>query len=159
MEIAQSFLQEIRQMLQQARQQVYSAINTARVEAYWIVGWRIVEEEQRGSQRAGYGAGLIKELSKQLTGEFGKGFSVANIKNFRQFYLTFPDPEKSYALRSQLPSLTWTHYRLIMRVENLSAREYYLQEAATQDWSTRQLENCDCKVYNLIKTILEPKST
>jgi predicted nuclease of restriction endonuclease-like (RecB) superfamily len=137
MEIEPSFIQDIRQMLRQARQQAYSAVNSAMVEAYWNIGRRIVEEEQKGSQRAGYGEGLIKELSKQLTGEFGKGFSVANLKNFRQFYLTFPDSEKSYALRSQL---TWTHYRLIMRVESQTAREYYLQEAATQSWSTRQLE-------------------
>jgi len=137
MEIEPSFFQDIRQMLQQARQQAYSAVNAAMVKAYWNIGRRIVEEEQKGKERAGYGEGLIKELSKQLTGEFGNGFSVANLKNFRQFYSTFPDSEKSYALRSQL---TWTHYRLIMRVENPTAREYYLQEAATQGWSTRQLE-------------------
>jgi len=137
MEIEPSFFQDIRQMLRQARQQAYSAVNSAMVEAYWKIGRRIVEEEQKGSQRAEYGEGLIKELSRQLTGEFGKGFSVANLKNFRQFYLTFPNSEKSYALRSQL---TWTHYRLIMRVESPTAREYYLQEAATQSWSTRQLE-------------------
>ena len=107
------------------------------VEAYWNIGRRIVEEEQQGSQRAEYGEGLIKELSKQLTGEFGKGFSVASLENFRKFYLTFPDDEKSYALRREL---SWTHYRLIMRVENPAAREYYLTEAATQNWSTRQLE-------------------
>lgn len=124
-------------MLQQARQQAYTAINSAMVEAYWNIGRRIVEEEQQGSQRAEYGEGLIKELSKPLTGEFGKGFSVASLENFRKFYLTFPDDEKSYALRREL---SWTHYRLIMRVENPAAREYYLTEAATQNWSTRQLE-------------------
>lgn len=125
MEIASSFLQGIRQMLQQARQQAYSAINSATVEAYWNIGKRIVEEEQKGSQRAEYGEGLIKVLSRQLTGEFGKGFSVANLENFRKFYLTFPSGEKSYALRREL---SWTHYRLIMRVENPTARDYYLEE-------------------------------
>ncbi len=140
MEIEASFFQDIRHILRQARQQAYSAVNAAMVEAYWNIGRRIVEEEQKGSQRADYGKGLIKELSKQLTGEFGKGFSIANLKNFRQFYLTFPAAEKSYALRSPSPSLTWTHYRLIMRVESTTARDYYLQEAATQSWSTRQLE-------------------
>ena len=135
MELAQSFLQDIRRMLQQARQQAYAAINSAMVEAYWKIGRRIVEEEQQGSQRADYGEGLIKELSKQLTGEFGKGFSVANLENFRKLYLTFSSDEKSYALRKEL---TWTHYCLIMRVENPTARDYYLEEAATQNWSTRQ---------------------
>ena len=130
-------IQEIRQMLRQARQKAYAAINSAMVEAYWNVGRRIIEEEQQGKPRAVYGEGLIKELSKALANEFGKGFSVANLENFRYFYLTFPDGLKSYALRREL---TWTHYRLIMRVANRPAREYYLREATTQNWSTRQLE-------------------
>jgi hypothetical protein len=95
----------------------------------------------------------FERTSKSLSGEFGKGFSYANLKNFRQFYLTFPDTEKSYALRSELPAkeypailadlrneLTWTHYRLIMRVENVGARNFYIQEAANQHWSSRVLE-------------------
>ena len=95
MEIEPSFIQDIRQMLRQARQQAYSAVNSAMVEAYWNIGRRIVEEEQKGRERAEYGEGLIKELSRQLTGEFGKGFSAANLRNFRQFYLIFPDAEKT----------------------------------------------------------------
>ena len=78
--------------------------------------------------------GLLKELSKQMTQDFGKGFTVANLKNMRQFYLTFPN---GYALRSEL---SWTHYRLLMRVENENAREFYMQEAVKSQWSTRQLE-------------------
>lgn len=107
------------------------------VEAYWHIGKRIVEEEQKGKSRAEYGKGLIKELSEQLSNEFGKGFSEANVWNFRQFYLLFQADEKLYALRREL---TWTHYRLIMRVENPLAREYYMREAAEQNWSTRVLE-------------------
>ena len=83
---------------------------------------------------AEYGTGLLKELSKQMTQDFGKGFTVANLKNMRQFYLTFPN---GYALRSEL---SWTHYRLLMRVENENAREFYMQEAVKSQWSTRQLE-------------------
>ncbi len=131
------FFIEVRAILAQARRHVYSAVNSAMVEAYWHIGQRIVKQEQRGKQRAGYGEALIRELSKQLTGEFGTGFTVANLKNFRQFYLAFPDNGKGYALRSLL---TWTHYRLIMRVESQPAREYYIREAAEQNWSTRQLE-------------------
>ncbi len=136
--IAQNnFFTEIRSILQQARTKAQTAVNTAMVEAYWFIGKRIVEEEQKGKEHAEYGAKLIQELSKQLSSEFGVGFSVANIKNFRQFYLTFPDVGKSYTLCSQL---SWSHYRLIMRVENPKAREYYISEASGQNWSTRTLE-------------------
>ena len=85
-------------------------------------------------ERAEYGTGLLKELSKQMTQDFGRGFTVANLKNMRQFYLTFPN---GYALRSEL---SWTHYRLLMRVENDNARQFYMDEAVKSQWSTRQLE-------------------
>ncbi len=94
------FFSDIRAILQQARQKAYTAVNFAMVEAYWRIGKRIVQEEQQGEVRAEYGKYLVKELSKQLTSEFGKGFSEANIKNFRQFYLTFPSDKIRYTLRS-----------------------------------------------------------
>ena len=100
---------------------------------YWNIGKSIIEE-QGGNEKAEYGTGLLKELSKQMTQDFGKGFTVANLKNMRQFNLTFPN---GYALRSEL---SWTHYRLLMRVENENAREFYMQEAVKSQWSTRQLE-------------------
>jgi predicted nuclease of restriction endonuclease-like (RecB) superfamily len=133
----QNVYNEIRQILNTARQKAFAAINFVMVEAYWQIGKRLVEEEQGGEERAEYGKRLIKELSKKLTVEFGKGFTEPNLWNFRQFYLTFQDNQKLYALRREL---TWTHYRLIMRVENPMAREYYMNEAAEQNWSTRQLE-------------------
>jgi predicted nuclease of restriction endonuclease-like (RecB) superfamily len=129
--------EDIRAILRHARSNAYAATNAIMVEAYWRIGQRIVEEEQGGKDRADYGSFLIRNLARRLGDEFGKGLSVANLKNFRQFYLTFPDAEKSYALRSQL---TWTHWRLIMRVETPSAREYYIHEAVEQGWTTRQLE-------------------
>jgi hypothetical protein len=131
------FFNDIRAIIQQARQKAYTAVNFAMAEAYWHIGKRIVQEEQHGDARAEYGKQLIKELSKQLSAEFGRGFTEANIWNFRQFYLVFQTDEKLYALRREL---TWTHYRLIMRLENPSARDYYMQEAAEQNWSTRALE-------------------
>ena len=106
------------------------------VEAYWLIGKRIVEEEQAGKERADYGSYLIKGLSKELSTEFGKGFSVANLWNFRQFYLTFPSGEKLYTLCREL---SWSHLRLIMRVDNPKAREYSLKEAADQNWSSFNL--------------------
>ena len=125
--------QEIKRIWVNARSKAYSAVNFAMVEAYWNIGKSIVDK-QGGSERAEYGANLIQELSKQLTVDFGKGFTVANLKNMRQFYLTFSN---GYALRSEL---SWSHYRLIMRVENEKARLFYLEECAKANWSTRQLE-------------------
>jgi predicted nuclease of restriction endonuclease-like (RecB) superfamily len=108
------------------------------LDAYLQIGKRIVEEEeQQGEQRALYGQALIKQLSIELGYEFGKGFSVANLKNFRKFYLTFFGDEKGYTLCSQL---TWSHVRLIMRHEDSQERIYYLKEAKIQGWSVRTLE-------------------
>ena len=120
-------LADIRTILVEARQHAYTSVNSIMVNAYWKIGQRIVVAEQSGKQRADYGQYLIRHLAKQLGDEFGKGFSIANLKNCRQFYLTFPDFEKGYALRSLL---SWTHYRLIMRVDDPQAREYYLRETA-----------------------------
>lgn len=131
--IEKSFITDIKSIFEAARRNAYSAINSAMVEAYWQIGKRIFKEEQHGKGRADYGEFLIHGLSKEL----GKGFSIANLKNFRQFYLTFPDWDKSYAVRSQL---SWTHYRLIMRVDSPKAREYYFSEASSESWSTRVLE-------------------
>ena len=131
------FFEEVRAILQQARQKAYAASNFIMVEAYWNIGRRIVQEEQGGKDRADYGSHLIRNLARTLGEEFGHGVSIANLKNFRQFYITFPDAGKSYALRSQL---TWTHWRLLMRVEDPQARDYYISEAAVHGWNTRQLE-------------------
>ena len=129
----QQFYEQIKRILSEARNKVYQTANFAMVEAYWNIGKSIVEQ-QGGEEKAEYGVRLIAELSKQMSTDFGKGFTVSNLKNMRQFYLTFP---KSYALRSEL---SWTHYRLLMRVENKNARRFYIEEAIKSNWSTRQLE-------------------
>lgn len=135
------FYQSVAEVLHNARSNAYRAVNFVMVEAYWNIGRMIVEEEQQGKERAEYGAFIIRNLSIRLTEEFGKGFTEANLWNFRQFFLAFSphdiDGRILYALRREL---TWTHYRILMRVENTKAREYYLTEAADQNWSTRALE-------------------
>ena len=132
-----SLYNDIRRILDTARSKAYSAVNSVMVDAYWLIGKRIVEEEQQGKERAGYGQALIKKLSIELQSEFRKGFSMANLKNFRQFYLTFAGDPKSYTLCSQL---SWSHIRLIMRIEKRETRAYYLTEARTENWSVRQLQ-------------------
>lgn len=120
-------------MLSAARQKVNNSINAAMVDAYWNIGKRIFEEEQQGQERADYGVFLIKELSRQLIEEFGKGFDERELRRMRQFYQTF-------SIRGALrPELSWTHYRIILRVDNPSARQYYITETADQSWSTASL--------------------
>jgi predicted nuclease of restriction endonuclease-like (RecB) superfamily len=125
--------EEVKKILQEARNKIYKTANNAMVEAYWNIG-RIIVEKQSGNEKAEYGVALLKNLSKEMTKEFGKGFTLTNLKYMRQFYLTFP---KSHALSDQL---SWTHYRLLMRVENENARNFYIEEAIKSNWSTRQLE-------------------
>ena len=162
------FVSEIKQILEQARRKAYSAINTAMVDAYWLVGKRIVEQEQKGEQRAVYGEYLIKELSIALTVELGKGFTERNLRNFRQFYLTFPESEIRHTLCTEsetpirhtlcsksdsinnhlfLRKLSWSHIRCIMRVPNSDARDYYLKEAAENTWSVRTLDRNIATLY------------
>ena len=131
------FHDDIKQILQQARSKAQSAVNSAMVEAYWLIGKRIVEEEQQGDSKAKYGKRLMEELSTALTADFGKGFSYANLYNCRQFYLKFPEQEILYTLCREL---SWSHLRLIMRVENPKALEYYCNESRAENWTVRQLE-------------------
>ena len=110
------------------------------VEAYWNVGRMIVEEEQQGKERAKYGAALLSKLSVRLTQEFGKGFTETNLRYFRQFYLAFPGQSASGICHTLCDKLTWSHYRLLLRVEKPGARAWYLKEAADQNWTVRGLE-------------------
>ena len=136
--------QQIHGILHAARQQSYRAVNTAMVEAYWQIGRRIVEHEQGGEARAAYGQGVLAALAARLTEDFGKGFTSANLRNFRQFYLTFTDEQIRYALRS---NLTWTHLRQLMRIDKLDARNWYMNEASQQGWSARALDRQIATLY------------
>src|ERR1017187_9509330 len=134
------------------------------VSAYWLIGWRVVEAEQGGRARAGYGERLMETLSAKLRERYGKGHSVANLRNFREFYLAYPNRlgEIRYPVGSELapadrqhgiqypagseshvgfhPNLSWSHYRALMRVKKLEARDFYEKEAAVTGWGKRQLE-------------------
>lgn len=129
-----SFIHEIKQIVTEARQKAYTAINSAMVEAYWLMGKRIVEEEQQGKERADYGTQLLKELSTELTQEFGKGFSVPSLYNYRLFYQTFPE-----IFSTPWRILSWSHYKRLLTVPNPEARAWYLKEAQEQMWSYRTL--------------------
>ena len=140
-----TYINDIKEILQRARSKSLQAVNSAMVEAYWQIGKRIVEQEQEGSERAKYGEAILKELSINLTHDFGKGFSEPNLRNFRQFFLTYPDFQICYTLCSVL---SWSHNRLIMRVESEEARKFYLTEAKNHSWSVRTLErNINTQYY------------
>ena len=139
-----NYVVEIKEILSNARKRAYSAVNSAMVEAYWNIGKRIVEEEQDGKERAEYGKEIIKKLSKELTTEFGKGFSERTLWEIKQFYLIFIDFEK---LRTVCAVLKWSHIKLIMRVSNKEAQQWYLKEAAEQNWSVRTLDRNISTLY------------
>ena len=132
---------EIKETLLLSRSQAYSAVNFAMVQAYWQIGRIIVEHEQNGNARADYGKAVLQELSSRLTKDFGKGFSVRTLQQMKKFYVMFPNTN---ALRSQL---TWTHYRLLLSVENEQARQWYIDETIASAWSSRQLERQISTLY------------
>ena len=156
MEISNNYINEIKKILKNARQKAYTAVNSAMVEAYWEIGRRIVEEEQRGKERAEYGKEIVKNLSKELTEEFGKGFGERNIRNIRQFYVLFSDYEK---WKSLISKLTWTHIQKVLRVSDEKARIFYLTEAAENMWSVRALDrNISTLYYNRIVASIDKKT-
>ncbi len=132
---------EIKETLLLSRNQAYSAVNFAMVQAYWQIGRIIIEHEQNGNARADYGKAILQELSSRLTKDFGKGFSVRTLQQMKKFYVMFPNTN---ALRSQL---TWTHYRLLLSVENEQARQWYIDETIASAWSSRQLERQISTLY------------
>ncbi len=132
--------ERIRQILESARFAAARSVNTAQVVANWLIGREIVEEEQRGRRRAGYGEQILEDLSIRLTRDFGAGYSVQNLRFIRQLYLTYPmllgDRRIGYALRSESwqpgqlhPNLSWTHYRTLLRVDKIEAWAFYEIEA------------------------------
>lgn len=150
------FFADVSSILREGRDCVKTAVNRAMVETYWKIGRRIVEQEQGGKERANYGEFIIEGLSRHLGDTFGKGFSVANLKNMRMFYLAFRDAGKSYTLCSQL---SWSHLRLIMRLDSKDARDYYLSEAGAQNWTVRALErNIKTGVYDRLLSTQKNKT-
>lgn len=136
-----SLLGNLGDLIREARRKVLRAVDTTQVQTCWQIGRHIVEYEQQGARRAGYGKQLLATLASVLTAEFGKGFDSSNLRYMRLFYQAFPMCD---ALRHEL---SWTHYRALLRVENDHARHWYMNESATQNWSTRALERQISTLY------------
>lgn len=132
-----SFVSDIKQLIEHSRRTAYAAVNSIMIDTYWHIGQRIVEQEQRGEKRAEYGKQIIKMLSKELTQEYGEGWSERNLRNFRSFYLTFNDLE---IWHTRVPNLTWSHIRTTLRVDDPVAARWYLQTASQEMWSVRTLD-------------------
>ena len=155
------FISDIKAIVYTAKQKAYQAADTYQVVSNWLVGRRIVEQEQHGQERAQYGKHIVELASETLTAEFGKGYSIVNIKSFRKFYLTFSDlligqtpsaqsenglPIKGQTVSAELelskmlPSnLSWSHYERLMRIKNEDERDWYMREAAQENWGVRTL--------------------
>ena len=156
MGISNNYINEIKKILKNARQKAYTAVNSAMVEAYWEIGRRIVEEEQNGKERAEYGKEILQNLSKELTEEFGKGYSYRTLREIRQFYLMFSDFEK---WRTVSAKLTWSHFQKVLKVSDEKARIFYLTEAAENMWSVRTLDrNISTLYYDRIVASIDKKT-
>ncbi len=129
-----NLIHNIAQVIELSRQQVKQTVNTSMLLCYWEIGRLIIEEEQQGASRAEYGKKQLEQISNELTQRFGKGFDTSNLRRMRQFYKEFPIRD------TVCHELSWSHYRRLLRVENLQARAWYLQEAINQNWSVRALD-------------------
>lgn len=155
LEAGSTLLESVKAIVQQSKAAAYKQTNSVLLQMYWQIGKLIVEDEQKGAVKADYGKAVLKNLSSQLTLEFGKGFDESNLRNIRRFYLSFPIRD---ALR---PELSWTHYRIISRVENEVHRLHYIIQAIDGNWNTRILQrNIDSQYLNrLLELPKEPKDS
>ena len=143
----EDILQDMRGIIEAARDSAYQAVNVALVQRNWLLGRRIAEEELRGGDRADYGLEIIKTLSKRLTDGYGRGFTKTNLYSFYRFFKTFPEIFPAASGKSQ-PLLSWTHYRTLLQVKDEKARAWYAKEAAEQTWAVRTLQrNIDSQYY------------
>ena len=131
-----ALVQDVQAIVENGLQKAYRDVNITTVTTYWQVGRRIVEEEQHGAARAEYGSRLIAKLAEELSKEFAKGFSVRDLRNYRQLYLCFKDLDIWY---TRVPNLNWSHFRTLISVTSDDARYWYVQEASREMWSVRTL--------------------
>ena len=143
-----NILNDVREIIEVSRKNAYQAINVALVSRNWLLGKRIAEEEMNNKSRAEYGMEIIKQLSEDLTKEYGKGFTKSNLYSFYSFYKLFPDIFQTVFGKSS-NILSWSHYFTLIRVKDSNARQWYAKEAFEQNWAVRTLQrNIDTQYYN-----------
>ena len=131
-----SLFTQVASLLDLARRQVVTTVNLTMVRTYFEIGRPIVEDEQHGNARAEYGKTVLKDLSQKLSTRFGKGFSVDNLQNMRQFYASY----SIYETPSRIFRLSWSHYLILMRIGDPDQRSFYEIESTTSNWSLRELQ-------------------
>jgi predicted nuclease of restriction endonuclease-like (RecB) superfamily len=138
----QLLLNDIRQLINDARRQVQHNVNTTMVMTYWHIGKRIFEDEQQGEKRAKYAQEMLTQVSESLSQEFGKGFSLTNLKQMRQFYLAFSIGQSQTDQLHTFPNprISWTHYVFLMRLKDLNERAFYEIETAENMWDVKELK-------------------
>ncbi|SEQ89901.1 PDDEXK nuclease domain-containing protein [Pedobacter rhizosphaerae] len=142
----------IKEIINQSRLRVFRAANSALIESYWQIGKLIIEDEQQGKLRADYGKSTLRSLSAALTLEFGKGFDESNLRNIRSFYKSFPIRD---ALRHEL---SWTHYRLLSRLDAEEKRSFYIHESIAANWNSRELQR-QINSLSYERSMKEPKKS
>ena len=152
-EKTEDIVSDLKNIIELSQKQAYQAINTALVYRNWLIGYRIAEEELKGEDRAEYGTTLIRKLSKELTNEYGKGYTKTNLYSFYSFYKMSPNIFHSVSGKS-VPLLSWTHYRTLIQVKDEKARNWYEKEAAQQAWNVRTLQRniASQYYYRLLKS-------
>ena len=148
-----NILEDIKHIVETSQKVAYQAVNVTLVRRNWLLGKRIAEEELKDVTRAEYGTEIIKKLSKELTANYGKGFDRSNLYHFYRFYKTFPNIFDTACRQSQ-QLLTWSHYRALLQVADVSARDWYTKEAFEQTWNVRTLQrNISSQYYyRILKT-------
>lgn len=148
----ENVISDLKNIIEVAQKQAYQSVNVLLVERNWLIGKRIAEEELQGQERAEYGASVIKKLAKELTTEYGRGFTKSNLYSFYSFYKSYPNI--FHSVSGKLDLLSWTHYRVLLQVEDVEARDWYAKEAYDQTWSVRTLQrNVSSKYYyRMLKT-------
>jgi len=134
-------IENLKSLILSSREKIVQSVNTTMVQTYWNIGKILIDEEQQGNSRAKYGKKQLEHISTILTREFGKGFDVSNLRNMRRFYIAFPIQE------TVSPKLSWSHYCRLVKIENLSAREWYIKESIENNWSVRALQRQISKLY------------
>lgn len=151
-----NIIEDVKAIIENSQNNAYDAVNTIIIRKNWLIGRRIVEEEQKGQKRAKYGAHIINDLSKSLTSDLGSGYSPRNLRSYRMFYQIFSEDE---IWQTHLPNLTWSHFNALLRVNDKEARDWYMNEAVEENWSVKTLErNISTQYYyRLLKSqIKEP---